>query len=90
MERAPLKPPAGSTEKSPAQKNAFQDIMIFLYGESITEEVYKKGMEQQQAGDDPGDYEYIDTITHGKQAERKKEGREKEGKRRVILYKINY
>lgn len=62
MERAPLKPPAGSTEKSPAQKNAFQDIMIFLYGESITEEVYKKGMEQQQAGNDPGDYEYIDRL----------------------------
>lgn len=63
MERAPLKPPAGSAEKSPTQKNAFQDIMIFLYGESITEEAYKKGMEQQQSGDDLGEWEYIDTIT---------------------------
>lgn len=61
MEKAPLKPPAGSTEKSPTQKNTFQDVMIFLYGESITEEAYKKGMEQQQTGDDPGEWEYIDS-----------------------------
>lgn len=57
MERAPLKPPAGST----ASENTLQKIRIDLFGDSITEEAYKKGMEQQQTGDDPGEWEYIDT-----------------------------
>lgn len=58
MEKAPLKPPAGST----ASESTLQKIRIDLFGDSITEEAYKKGMEQQQAGDDPSDYEYIDRL----------------------------
>ena len=61
MERAPLKPPAGSTA-STANESTLQKIRIDLFGESITEKDYKKGMEQQQAGNDPGDYEYIDRL----------------------------
>lgn len=58
MEKAPLKPPAGST----ASESTLQKIRIDLFGDSITEKDYKKGMEQQQAGDDPGAYEYIDRL----------------------------
>ena len=61
MERAPLKPPAGSTA-STANESTLQKIRIDLFGDSITEKDYKKGMEQQQAGNDPGDYEYIDRL----------------------------
>lgn len=60
MERAPLKPPAGSTA-STANESTLQKIRIDLFGDSITEKDYKKGMEQQQAGNDPGEWEYIDT-----------------------------
>lgn len=62
MEKAPLKPPAGSTA-STASESTLQKIRIDLFGDSITEEAYKKGMEQQQAGNDLGEWEYIDTIT---------------------------